>query len=279
MFRSTLEPRYFERMAAATAEKTELIPHLVAGTVVDVGAGGGELAQRMMAEPRIDRVFAIDNSLDSVRRLQQIPVIDTIYGSTERLAEISEHAPINNIVFSSVIHEIFSYAPAGTWHQTVDTALQRAIDALAPGGRLLIRDFVLPERADERAVLITPDDAADGLIYDYLERTPFADLRELDELDEHMFLGTRRSVSEALLTINWGPESLPREAQERYGLYTLELARELVLSLSEYLTCLTAVAQIQPGYREHLAGYQCVDPDGSTWFPDTKALWVFEKKG
>lgn len=278
MSRATLEARYFDRMAAATEEKTELLPHLVPGTVADIGAGGGELARKMIEHPQISDVWAIDNSVDSIRRLNQIPAVHALFGSTERLADLGGEHGVDNVVFSSVLHEVWSYAPEGLSEYAWEKALRDAIAALAPGGRLLIRDFVLPEHPDERAVLQTPGDAEDSLIYDYLEQTPFADLLDLDEIDEHVFLGTRRTVSEALLTVNWGAGSLPRESQERYGLFTLDEYRDHVLALSDELSCTIAVAQVQPGYVEHLSGWSCFTEGLVKWFPDTKALWVFEKQ-
>lgn len=278
MSRSTLEPHYFDRMAAAAEEKLELTAHIVPGSVADIGAGGGELSRRLSERPEVTDAWAIDNSIDSIRRLNQIPSIHSLFGSTERLTEFAGEHGVDNIVFSSVLHEVWSYAPQGLQDYAWEKALRDAVDALAPGGRLIIRDFVLPERPDERAVLRTPGDAEDAMIYDYLEQTPFHDLQVLDEIDEHVFVGTRRTVSEALLTVNWGPRSLARESQERYGLHTLDEYSGCVLALSDEISRLTSVSQVQPGYIEHLSEWSCFVEDGTSWFPDTKALWVFEKK-
>lgn len=281
--RPPLEDRYFDRMAQAADEKTALIPHLAPGTVADIGAGGGELTARIAADPRITGTWAIDNSLDALRRLARSTAFDTIHGGTERLAEIG---PVDNVVFSSVLHEIYSYAPLrlpfgpeGSRRRALVRALQHAISALPPGGRLLIRDFVLPKDPEGPAWLVTPGDEADGMLYDYLERTPFPDLRVLDEVDEHVFAGTRRTVSEALLTLNWGPGSLPWESLVRYGLADLDGYAAIVLGLGDELELVDASSEVQPGYVEHLTGWSCLDAQGSAWFPDTKALWVFQKKG
>lgn len=268
-------------MAGSLAEKTDLVDHLVPGSVVDVGAGGGDLAAQMAAQSHITHVWALDHSVDAMTRLQEISTIDPIYGDVTRLAELG---PVDNIVFSSVLHEISSYAPQaqpfgpeGSRRRALLNALEIAVDALAPGGRIIIRDFVLPEDSERPMWLITPGDEADGLLYDYLERTPFSDLRVLDEVDEHVFAGTAASVSEALLTLNWGEASLPREAQERYGIFTLNDYAKVILSLSEDMHLIDSRSWIQPGYPEHLAGWRCQEQDGSAWFPDTKALWIFEK--
>lgn len=276
-----LENRYFRRMAGSLAEKTDLVDHLVPGSVVDVGAGGGELAAQMAARSHITTVWALDHSIDAMTRLNEINSINAVHGDVTRLAEFE---PVDNIVFSSVLHEIYSYAATTTPVHSDDSlrralynALRLAIDALAPGGRLIIRDFVLPEDSERPMWLVTPGDNEDGLLYEYFERTPFADLIVLDEVDEHVFQGTARSVSEALLTLNWGKESLPREAQERYGLYNLDGYAALICELSEEMSLLDSRAWIQPGYQEHLSGWECREQDGEHWFPNTKALWVFEK--
>jgi SAM-dependent methyltransferase len=270
--RGPLEDRYFTRMAAAVDEKSQILTHLAPGTVVDIGAGGGELATQIARHPAVSEVFAYDNSLDAIRRLHAISEITTVYGGTERLAELGH---VDNIVFSSVLHEIYSYAPVRQSYsaescrrRALALSLQHAVDALAPGGRLIIRDFVLPDDPDAAAWLITPDDEADRLVYDYLERAPFSDLRVLNETDEHVFGGTRRSVSDALLTLCWGEGSLPRESQERYGVATLDEFTHLVTNLSHDIELVEATAFVQAGYREHLEDWAC-------W---TKALWVFQKK-
>lgn len=278
--RTHLEDRYFERMARATEEKTALIPHLVPGTVADVGAGGGQLAMRMAQDPRISEVWAIDDSVDAVRRLGEHTSFSTLYGSTERLACV---APVDNVVFSSVLHEVYSYAEEGlprrlAWRR----ALKHAVDALAPGGRIVVRDFVSPDRPEAMALLEAPDDAAAALVREYLERIPehlALTIGELAEMGDREFVGTRAAVAEALLTVCWGQGSLPRESKERYCLGTLQGYAADVLALDDRLSLVEAASEVQPGYVEHLAGWTCHDLPGDRWFPDTKALWVFQKEG
>lgn len=270
---------YFEQMDAATAEKSALLQYLVPGSVADFGADTGQLACRMLKNPDTTDVVAIDNNVDAVRRLREFSRLSTLFGSSERLADIP---PVDNIVASSVLHDVYSFTEDQSpgwlaWR----TAIAHMVTALRRGGRLIIRDFVTPESPDAPAWLITPDDAAARLVRRYLKLTPFSDLASLIEIREGAFVGSRRTVAEALLTLSWGKQALRRETQARYCLDTQANYSNAVLDvadeLGEDLRLVGSSSQVQPGYTHTLANWTFRDETKSDWFPETKALWVFEK--
>jgi SAM-dependent methyltransferase len=94
------------------------------GRVLDVGCGGGELANRLRAAGH--EVSAID--------------IDPVYASpTVRTADICsyEDEPFDVVVFSLSLHHVHS----------LDKAVDRAFALLKPGGTLIVDEFA-HERAD-----------------------------------------------------------------------------------------------------------------------------------
>lgn len=282
--RSDPTTAYFEQRAIATAEKTRLLMHLVPGSVAELGAGSGQLACHMVKTPGVTDVWAIDNKVSATRALREFSTLTTLFGSTERLASIE---PVDNIVSSSILHEIHSFSTDQTpkipgwlaWH----TAISDLIAALRPGGRLIIRDFVTPDNPDRPAWLIAPDEDGAQLVRDYLKLTPFSDLASLIEIREGAFAGSRRTLAEALLTLSWArsEHDLRRETQKRYCLDTLTNYANAVLDvadeLGERLALIGSSSEVQPGYVHALANWTFRDETHSDWFPDTKALWVFEK--
>ena len=277
MPRTTLEPRYFDRMDAALDDKIQLTDHLVDGTVADVGAGSGQLSAAIAAHPGITGVYAIDNSVDAMRLLHEHKTITALHGSFERLADIA--APLDNIVLSSVMHEVWSYGGEDTyahwraWRQ----AINACVDALALGGRLIIRDGVRPRiaRFGGQHTLTAPDVSADQLMERYTELSPFPVVprRGAGFLE---WTGAAEVLAEALLTVNWGPEALPREAQERFMLAGADEYAAAVLD-GRRLNLVAQRAYTQLGYVHALSGWTLTDPQGREWFPETNAIWVFER--
>lgn len=273
--RPLLEHRYFDRMASALGDKIQILDLLVPGTVADIGAGGGELASEISELDHISEVYAIDDSPDSLRRLRQRHSISALHGSFERLRDIG--GPLDNVVLCSVMHEVWSYGGAtdierwDAWHAAIDMS----VDVLEVGGRLIIRDGVMPTGKRGPCTLVAPDMAGDLIMTRYAMKTPFKDaVPERTSFRE--WSGEASVLAEALLTVNWGKSALHREAHERYMLLELDdyaraVAGGRALQLVEHR------AYTQPGYREHLAGWTLRDANHAPWFPETNALWVFEK--
>lgn len=261
------ESRYYQRMAAGMGDKARILDWVNPGLpVLDVGAGGGELAAAI-ATTRNCEVTAVDAFKDAAEHLKAVPEIKAAHWL--RADELTPDIGIfETIVCSSVLHEVFSYGKGGS---TVDDVMTRLTSMLDPGGRLIIRDGVMPERPQDAARLRIGDGK---LIEKYLAvvaTTPHTELMLYRDGD--WFLGTRHAVAEAVLTICWGPETFEREASERYQLFTLDGYAKYAASFG--LELLHSDAVTQPGYLEATKGYDIVDADGSDWFPETNGLWVF----
>jgi SAM-dependent methyltransferase len=253
-------------MAAALGDMAHLAGALVPGTVADVGAGGGELSALFAARDGITGVYAIDDAPDALARLRDLSRVTAVGGSVEQLPGL---APLDNVVFCSVLHEVYSYAGG---YPAVGGALDLAAASLRPGGRLIIRDGVMPVRPRDRATMTAPDDE---LVADYLALTPHPELA-LVHAGPGVWTGTRHAVAEAVLTLTWGRGSLLRESQERYQLDTLDGYRDRVVT-GRSLRLLSARSYVQPECVRHLADYRITDPASGPWFPPTNAVWVYEK--
>lgn len=266
-----LEDRYFTRMKQSINSKAALVEFAKPGTVLDVGAGGPELALRFKEagfEPQ-----ALDVSIDSIRRLESAG-IPAIHGNAENIHELVKE-PLDNIVFSSILHEVFSYAH-GDGRNAIREALRGAFEALKPGGRLLIRDGVRTDRANEASTLIADDQESLNLIEKYLDRSPLVPNEvALVPAGNGRWSGTLSSTSEVMNTINWGSDSLPRECQELFGVFTLD---QYLHEIEDAGFINAAALSEDRTYKEYLKGRAHVeDAEGNpVWVPVT-AYWVATK--
>lgn len=284
---------YYDRMGTATDDKAVLLEWLIPGSAADVGCADGSLTRRIAAHPDISLVYGYDLDGDALVRAIKQPIRagsapirwrngDTSWMELDTIA-LGKKQAFDNVVLCSVLHEIHSYAPVeqqrsfAAFHAAIDDA----VGVLAPGGRLLVRDGVMPEQPDKLAHLVAPHAEGVDLVERYLDLVPFPHLREVTRLDENRWECSRHTAAEILLTVNWGEQSLPRESQEQYMLATLGGYTDLVVH-DRPVELVHMQSYIQAGYLEHLVEgsdpWRLLDAStGSSWFPHTNAIWVFEK--
>lgn len=266
---TSLEPRYFERMAASLGDKSRILEWVKPGRVLDIGAGGGELSSALAGLDGC-RVVAVESFKDSAEALRLRPELEDVQWL--RADEISPRLGVfDTVVCSSVLHEVYSYgSPRG--FGALDAAFTAIVSVLRPGGRLIIRDGVVPDDQYELASLLVPDPA---IVKQYLALCPHQELAL--HWDGERFWGTKHAVAEAMLTITWGVETFHREAQERYQLFTAANYGRYAALFGFEVCHFDAVTQ--PGYVAALAEVAAFDPRGDRWFPETNGLWVFDLVG
>jgi SAM-dependent methyltransferase len=266
-----LEPRYFDRMATGLGDKARMLPFLLPGRLLDVGSGGGELASSLASVAGIE-VTALDMHPDSVARLRARPELAAVVEAmADQAPALLPPASFDTIVCCSVLHEVYSYgsSTALTRFDALDETMAGLVSLLRIGGRLVIRDGVMPAHPAQPASVSTDDPA----VFDhYLALSPHPELALEREGDT--FHGTRHTVSEAVFTVGWGESSLAREALERFELFTLDGYTAYAEGFG--LRMLHASSVTQPGYLSALAALD-IRSNGEQWFPETNALWVFER--
>lgn len=273
MTHPVLEEQYFARMASSLGDKVRLLPYVTPGTVLDVGAGGGELALALSELGGVS-VVALDTAQESLDRLTDAGLA-TIQGDAAKLGELVESGSLDTVVFCSVLHEVYSYS-ASRW-TAVQDALRGAHSALRPGGHLIIRDGVMPPEPEGPAAVRVPDPA---FMVKYIAETPHPELR-LEQLGERLFTGSRHAVSEAVFTLNWGHTGFAREVQERYELFTREEYVDVLEKLG--FSVIHAEEYVQPGYVAALSDYDIRTATAPVlgesdfisarpWFPPTNLL-------
>lgn len=247
---------YFDRMSNSIGDKINLVKHLVPGNVLDVGAGGGDLAEYMrlaQAHKYGEReVFAIDGSKESVKRIKQnYPLVNSSELMVdELLAHFGENS-FDNIVCSSILHEVYSYG--GYDVNKIHHALNDFYKMLRPGGRLLIRDGVMPDNHEDDIVLNFADEQESAhFLLKYQEIAPYyGNQVNIKDYNNGSVLCNMRSAMEILYTYTWGMGSISREALEIYGVMTQKDYVESV-TRAGFNQIVEARQYIQPEYITHL---------------------------
>lgn len=267
---------YFERMDSSIAQKDELLEWIPGGSVVELGPGSGWLTEHIAALPSVTDVLALDASAEAIDLLRERFEGDPQVSFGE--AVLGEHTDpfggrqFDAIVASSVFHEVYSFiGPEGLM-----LIASQVTDALKPGGRFIIRDGVAPAGCELPAKMeLAP--RLQKLAERYSKEGP-EELRPT--IVGNVAYGTRHQIAEMAFTITWGEESFDREVQEQYQVYDLE-GGELFYS-AQGLDLIHSSSFVQSGYTEHLADSPMATQSGEKsewipWFPETNAMWIFEK--
>lgn len=266
---------YFERMDSSIAQKDELLDWIPGGSVVELGPGSGWLTEHIAALPQVTDVLALDASAEAIEHLRERFEGDPRVSFREVV--LGEHTDpfggkqFDAIVASSVFHEVYSFIGA----KGLMLITSQIADALKPGGRLIIRDGVAPAGYELPAKMeLAP--RLQVLAERYAQEGPEG-LRPT--IIGNVAHGARHQIAEMAFTITWGEESFGREVQEQYQVYDL-VGGELFY-MAQGLELIHSSSFIQSGYMEHLEdspmSSQSEDGSWAPWFPETNAIWVFEK--
>ncbi|HEU0032516.1 MAG TPA: methyltransferase [Kofleriaceae bacterium] len=280
------EANYLQTMNAARSDKARMLDFVRPGRIVEIGPGGGVILDLLEDRFPSSEVIGVDLSREVVTALEQRARATgkhwrVVYGAAEELGALVA-PPVDSVVFCSILHEVYSYAEPKFSLASVERVVAAAFATLAPGGRIVIRDGVMPPPATRRIRFVAPDARStfdlyvaqfEGRAIQFHELAP--DRVELSAAD----------AMEFLYTYTWGPASFPYEVRELYGILTYddyvaslvrwcggpERARVVDNPLRSYL---------QPGYRDNLAGkIELTDEhDAPVELPDSNCVIVIEKR-
>ena len=291
------EASYLASMNAARSDKSRMLDFVVPGCIVEVGPGGGVVLDLLAERFQGSRIVGLDASRSVVdafleRRAGAPLRYEMIHGDAFELERIFGTGEVTTVIFCSVLHEIFSYVPWGEPParfriESVEAIVKAAFRALAPGGRIVIRDGVMPE--DEPRVVELFDPAwRSGL--DLFAKTYEARPIPFEVIDATRVKMSAPDLFEFLTTFTWGPDSFPYEIREQRGVMRpKEYVERLVAACSEAVPGAHAreidvpedlASYLQPGYPANVSKHvRIFDANGEreVAMPDVNGVWVIER--
>ena len=279
------EVSYLQTMNAARTDKQRMLDFVKPGTIVEIGPGGGVVLDLLEARFPTSTVIGVDLSREVVTALEGRARAGAkrwkvMLGAAEHLAQLVPAA--DTVVFCSILHEVYSYTEPKFQLASVQHVVRAAFDVLRPGGRIVIRDGVMPPPSTRRIRMLAPDVRPTLELYaaQFEGRTI-----EFTVLDPDRVEMSAADAMEFLYTYTWGPASFPYEVRELYGLlpyddYVAQLVAWCGGEAHVQVVDNPLRSYLQPGYRDNLAGkIELTDEhDRPVPLPDSNCLIVLERR-
>ncbi|MFK4301295.1 SAM-dependent methyltransferase [Paenibacillus sp. RC254] len=281
------EETYLTDMNQTVDYKKVILDYVTGTRVLDIGPGGGVLLDLIEQEIPDAKPLGLDISVNVIEALKRKKQLEghrwnVIKGDALQLEEFIEPGSMDTVIFSSILHELYSYIERDGARfnlHTVEAALQSAYHVLAPGGRIIIRDGIMTEPAEQRRRIrfLEPD----GMEWLLRYAEDFAGRHiEVERVSEHEAILPVNDAMEFLYTYTWGAEAYVHEVQEQFGYFTPSQYEECIRrTLGSQAIIRESRHYLQEGYAEALAGrIELTDEQGQpVSLPDSTCLIVIEK--
>ena len=281
------EEKYLSTMNDVnTSTKDTIIDYSVGMRIVDVGSGGGVLLDRLEKKFPDREIIGTDISTN---------VIDALNAKKKKeghrwnvVVHNFVEGPFANktdtVIFSSILHEIYSYTetPRGRFEiDSVKTALKNAFASLTPGGRIIIRDGI---KTDSDELVTIRFKSSDGMEFFENYRNDFKGLKDIPDEKKVVFADARsltvtgdiNFMREFMYTYTWGKQSYAHEVQEQFGYFTLKEYTDYLRGLGAKI--IVARELLESGYPLNLGKYlDLMDQNGNERvYPASNCIIVAE---
>ena len=250
---------YLNTMNNSLKQKAVILDYIVGNSVLDVGPGGGallDLIEKKMPNLDIKGIDLSENVINELtkKKLKESHIWNIIKGDALNLSKYFENNSIDTIIYSSIIHELYSYIPYNGKKfnkETIKVALKEAYSILSIGGRIIIRDGIMSSPVNSYRIIEFNDKEdikkLDRYINDFKGRTI-----TYEKINDNTVKMLINDAMEFLYTYTWGEDSYPLEVQEQFGYFTLE---EYISFIKENLPnskIIESKSYLQKGYEENL---------------------------
>lgn len=278
---------YLNTMNNSLNQKAIILDYIVGNSVLDVGPGGGallDLIEKKIPNSDIKGIDLSENVINELtkKKLKEGHMWNIIKGDALNLTRYFANNSIDTIIFSSIIHELYSYISYNGKKfnkDTIKVALKEAYSILSINGRIIIRDGIMSSPVNSYRIIEFNDKEdikkLDRYINDFKGRKI-----TYEKISDNKVKMLINDAMEFLYTYTWGEESYPLEVQEQFGYFTLD---EYITFIKENLPnakIIESKSYLQKGYEENLLPkINFYDEDMNVVsLPDSTSIIVIEKE-
>lgn len=282
------EDKYLSTMNdVSSSSKDGIIDYVVGESVVDVGSGGGILLNRLEKKYPDKQVIGTDISTNVIETLIQKKNREGHNWNVRvhNFVDSRLDKPVGSIVFSSILHEIYSYTEGANGRfdiESVKNALKNAFESIQCGGRIIIRDGVKTEGSYVRGIRFKDEKGLDffkNYVRDFRGLKELTEEQKVSVIDEDKLtvFGDVNFIREFLFTYTWGTESYAHEVQEQFGYFTLKEYQDFFKEIGAKIV--EARELLEAGYPDNLNKYlTLIDEEGNEVdYPASNIIIVAEK--
>lgn len=283
------EDTYLSQMNDTADYKAVILDYVTGRKVLDIGPGGGVLLD--LIEQRMPDVIPVgidisSNVIEALRQRKQREDHrwEVLQGDALNLKDYVEAGTVDTVIFSSILHELYSYVPLDGKkfnHGTVAAALTSAFGVLADGGVIIIRDGIMSEPEDQQRRVRFLEDDGMAWLERYAKDFAGRSIR-YEQLSAREVLMPVNDAMEFLYTYTWGEEAYIHEVQEQFGYFTpAQYAAFIEQTLGDQAKIEVFRHYLQEGYTEALQDRVVVmDESGqAVALPDSTCFIVIRKAG
>ncbi|OKP92820.1 methyltransferase [Paenibacillus sp. P3E] len=283
------EDTYLSQMNETADYKAVILEYVTGRKVLDIGPGGGVLLD--LIEERMPGVIpvGIDISSNVVEALRQKKQREgrrweVLQGDALNLKDFVEPGTVDTVIFSSILHELYSYVPLNGVkfnHETVAAALVSSFEVLADGGVIIIRDGIMSEPVNQRRRVRFLEAGGMSALERYAKDFAGRDI-QVEHVDEQEVLMPVNDAMEFLYTYTWGEEAYIHEVQEQFGYFTPTQYKAFIQqTLGERAKLEVFRHYLQEGYTDALKDRVVImDEEGhGVPLPDSTCFIVIRKEG
>ncbi|WP_433945623.1 class I SAM-dependent methyltransferase [Paenibacillus sp. SN-8-1] len=281
------EEDYLAGMNQTADYKKVILEYIVGDRAIDIGPGGGvmlDLIERELPHIQATGIDISANVIEALERKKQLEGHNwnVLKGDALHLSSYVKPGRADTIIFSSILHEMYSYIEFEGRrfnHDTIAAALISAFEVLPAGGRIIIRDGIMTEPATLKRRIRFLE--ADGLEWLQRYKKDFAGRNiEFEICGEQEVQMPINDAMEFLYTYTWGEEAYVHEVQEQFGYFTPSGYLDFIHSaLGDAALIVENRHFLQEGYTEALQNRVLfMDEQGMPApLPDSTCLMVIEK--
>ncbi len=281
------EEKYLATMNQTLDYKKIILDYITGDNIIDIGPGGGalmDLIEERYPEKNVLGVDIAQNVLESLKKKKQLEnrKWDVLYGDALNLDQYIERGSVDTVIFCSILHELFSYIEYKGRkfnHETLAAAFKSVFEVLPAGGRIIIRDGIMTEPAEEKRIIRFLSEEGIQFLERYAKDFKGREI-EYIVIGQNEVLMPVNDAMEFLYTYTWGEKSYVHEVNEQFGYFTPSGFKEFITSV------LGADARIvefkhflQEGYTIALSQkVEFFDENrNTTRLPDSTCIVVIEK--
>ena len=278
---------YLQTMNSAVKDKSIILDYIVGKKVLDVGPGGGVMLDLIeKTNPLLD-VCGIDLSQNVIDKLSKKKIDENhnwniIKGDALNLSNYFKDNEIDTIIYSSIIHELYSYIEYNGKKFNKDTikqSLKEAYKILSVGGRIIIRDGIMSEPINQYRIIEfnNPEDL--NILKRYCNDFQGREVK-YEKINKNTVKMLINDAMEFLYTYTWGEQSYPLEVKEQFGYFTVSGYVDFIKENLPNCKIIESKSFLQNGYELNLLPKINIYDENMNVvkLPDSTSIIVIEKE-